>query len=124
MYVENESRNPTSLAATLLLAGFIMVAGVPPERRPRLPCRYGAKPDERVRIELVEAGIESGFRLIDMLEFCPAEKPRLMADAERVYADVLLRMERLTPAERGCFQPLVSELRRNIDRASNPHLTV
>src|ERR1039457_7190933 len=45
---------------------------------------------------------------------------RLLANAEGVYAEVLARLNRLQPAERGSFQPLVSELRRALDLALPP----
>ena len=66
---------------------------------------------------MVEADIEIGFRLIEMVESCPEEQGRLVADAERAYADVLARAARLQPAVRSNFEPLVAELRRAIDAA-------
>ena len=82
-----------------------------------MPCRYGTAPDHRVSVELVEADIEIGFCLVDLVESRPADAARLVANAEEVYDDVLARLTRLEPAERSNFQPLVTELRRAIDLA-------
>ncbi len=85
-----------------------------------MPCRYGATPDHRIRVELVEADLEIGFSLVDLVESCPAQTARLVSDAEDIYQDVLTRMERLAAPERRNFEPLVAELRRAIDLAP-PH---
>ena len=69
---------------------------------------------------MVEADIEIGFRLLDLLESCPAEAARLVTDAERAYADVLARLQLLQAPERDNFEPLVTELRRAIDLALPP----
>jgi len=82
-----------------------------------LPSRYGLIQDHWVRVELTEADIEIGFRLIEQVESWPAEAARLVADAEAVYADVLARLARLEPPLRSNFEPLVGELRRAIDLA-------
>jgi hypothetical protein len=82
-----------------------------------LPCRYGSTPDHRIRVELVEADIEIGFRLVDLVEGCPAEAARLVADAEAIYRDVLARLQQIS-SERASFEPLVAELRRAIDLVS------
>jgi hypothetical protein len=71
----------------------------------------------------VEADIEIGFRLVDMLESWPAESSRLVAAIEDVYADVLARVNRLQPSERKNFEPLVTELRRAINLALPPSST-
>jgi len=85
-----------------------------------LPCRYGATPDHRIQVELVEADIEIGFRLVDSVQSRPADVVRLLSDAEGVYRDALTRIERLEPPERASFQPLIAELRRAIDLAAGP----
>jgi hypothetical protein len=72
---------------------------------------------------LVEADIEIGFQLVDMLESWPAEESRLAAAIEGVYADVIARVNRLQPSERENFEPLVTELRRAIDLALPPSST-
>jgi hypothetical protein len=82
-----------------------------------LPSHYGLTPDRWVRVEMVEADIEIGFRLIELVESWPAAAGRLVADAEGVYADVLARLARLEPPVRANFEPLVAELRRAIDVA-------
>src|SRR4249920_777729 len=63
--------------------------------RPSMPCRYGAAPDHRVSVELVEADIEIGFCLVDLVESCPSDASRLVANAEEVYEDVVTRLTRL-----------------------------
>ena len=82
-----------------------------------MACRYGAAPHHRVSVEFVEADIEIGFCLVDLVESCPAEAARLVANAEEVYEDALSRITRLEPAEQRSFDPLVTELRRAIDLA-------
>ncbi len=85
-----------------------------------MPCRYGSTPDHRVRVELVEADIEIGFCLVDMMESFPTETARLLADAEEVYVGILGRLNSLPPAQRENFEPLIGELRRAIDLAAPP----
>ena len=85
-----------------------------------MPCRYGTTPEHRVLVELVEADIEIGFRLVDMLEALPGETSRLAAAVEDVYAGILTRVQRLQPLEQETFSPLISELRRSIDLAVPP----
>ena len=80
-----------------------------------MPSRYGLRQDHWVRVELVEADIEIGFRLIELAEVWPEETARLVAEAERVYAEVVERIARLQPGMRSNFAPLVGELRRAID---------
>ena len=94
--------------------------GSPLESRPRLPCRYGTTPDRRIRVELVEADLEIGFSLVDLMESCPSQTARLLNDAEEIYQDVLARVSRLDNSDRCSFGPLVAELRRAIDRTP-PH---
>jgi len=85
-----------------------------------MPCRYGTAPDHRVSVELVEADIEIGFCLVDLVESCPSDASRLVANAEEVYEDVVTRLTRLEPSEQSNFEPLVTELRRAIDLALQP----
>ena len=85
-----------------------------------MPCRYGTTPEHRVLVELVEADIEIGFRLVDMLEALPGETSRLAAAVEDVYAGILSRVQRLQPLEQETFSPLIAELRRSIDLAVPP----
>ena len=83
-----------------------------------MPCRYGATPEHRVRIELIEADLEIGFSLVDLALGSPENSVRLLSDAGQVYDDILVRLKRLEPAEACSFQPLVAELRRAIDLAA------
>ncbi|MDR3700773.1 MAG: hypothetical protein P4L56_14105 [Candidatus Sulfopaludibacter sp.] len=85
-----------------------------------MPCRYGTSPDHRVRVELVEADLEIGFSLVDLVESCPSQTARLVSDAEEIYQDVLARLQRLEDSERQSFEPIVAELRRAID-LTPPH---
>jgi hypothetical protein len=77
-----------------------------------VPCRYGSTPEHRVLVELVEANIEIGFRLVEMLESGPAETSRLVAAIEDVYADLLARVNRLQLSERENFESLVTGVSR------------
>jgi len=87
-----------------------------------MPCRYGCTPEHRVLVEMVEADIEIGFQLVDMLEAFPGSTSRLAAAIEDVYAAVLARVARLPPSERENFQPLIAELHRAIDLALPPSI--
>ena len=68
----------------------------------------------------MEADIEIGFRLADMLEFWPAEASSLVAAMQDVYSSVLARVNRLEEPERETFEPLLTELRRAMRLASPP----
>ena len=83
-----------------------------------MPCRYGATPEQRVRIELIEADLEIGFTLVDLAVANPENSLRLLADARKAYEEILTRLNRLEPDEVSKFQPLVGELRRAIDLAA------
>ena len=85
-----------------------------------MPCRYGTTPDHRIRVELVEADLEIGFSLVDLVESCPSQTARLLSDAEEIYQDLLARLSRLENSEQSTFEPLVAELRRSIDHTP-PH---
>lgn len=87
-----------------------------------MPCRYGAHPSTRVRVEFVEADFEIGFNLVDMAEaegICnhPTEAVRALKEAEDVFADIQRRLQGLATADSRHFEPLVGELRRAIDLA-------
>ena len=69
--------------------------------------------------ELVEADFEIGFSLIDLAGETPVHAPRLIADAENVFADILSRLRGMSSSESESFVPLVTELRRAIDLASS-----
>ncbi len=81
---------------------------------------------DRIRIEFVEADVEIGFNLVDLAEAaCSAgnavSASRVLTDAEAVFHDIEQRLERLGDRERDCFNPLASELRREIDQAKLHH---
>ena len=87
-----------------------------------MPCRYGSRPDQRLRIEFVEADFEIGFNLVDIAEgesiqAHHAAAERALTDAEDVFSDIKHRLEILGVSESIPFQPLVGELRRAIDLA-------
>jgi hypothetical protein len=85
-----------------------------------MPCHYGTTAEERIPVEFVEADLEIGFSLVDLMDSRPSDALRILADAEAVYRDVLVRVGRLQFAgapERNSFRPLVEELRRAIDSA-------
>jgi hypothetical protein len=69
--------------------------------------------------ELVEADFEIGFSLLDLAEETPTQAPRLLADVESVYKDILSRLKGLSSSEGESFVPLVTELRRAIDLAAS-----
>jgi hypothetical protein len=71
-------------------------------------------------VELIEADIEIGFRLVDMLEPGMPERSRLVSAIEDVYAGVVARVNRLQTPERENFEPLVAELRRAMGLALPP----
>lgn len=73
-----------------------------------------------MRVELVEAGLESGFSLLDLVESCPSQSARLLSDAEAIYQDLLARLSGMANSEQRCFEPLVAEFRRAID-CTPPH---
>ena len=80
----------------------------------------GAPLPDRVGVEFVEANVEIGFHLVDLAENegkmgnLPVAF-RILVDADAVYHDIELRLERSGPRERESFGPLVAELRREID---------
>jgi hypothetical protein len=68
-------------------------------------------------VELAEADIEIGFRLVDLVESNPSKAARVVAEADEVCEDALSRLNRLKPSERESFGPLLAEVRRAIDLA-------
>ena len=89
-----------------------------------MPCRYGSLPQERLRVEFVEADFEIGFSLVDMVEGeslsdHPAEAQKALKVAEEVFVDIEHRLDALAPTESSHFLPLVGELRRAIDLAKS-----
>jgi hypothetical protein len=87
-----------------------------------MSCRYGATPEQRLRIEFVEADFEIGFNLVDIAEgesiqAHHAQAGRALADAEDVFAAIQQRLKVLDATDSCHFEPLVGELRRAIDLA-------
>ena len=82
----------------------------------------GAPLRDRIVVEFVEADVEIGFHLVDMAESERAQGnlprfSRVLADAEEVFHDIERRLHRTGVRERESLQPLVAELRREIDSA-------
>ena len=82
----------------------------------------GALLRDRMDVEFVEADVEIGFNLVDMAEreSSVGNLPlaaRVLHDAEGVFEDIGLRLQRAGPRQRESFEPLVEELRREIDLA-------
>ncbi len=80
----------------------------------------GAPLRDRMDVEFVEADVEIGFKLVDMAgsELDRGNLwlvSRVLADAEEVYRDIESRLERAGERQRDSFQPLVEELRRELD---------
>jgi hypothetical protein len=86
-----------------------------------MPCRYGSTVDHRIPVELIEADFEIGFNLVDLADSRPSESLRILLDAEAVHDGILARVKRLDASESSNFQPLVGELRREIDLALARH---
>ena len=87
-----------------------------------MPHPLGSPVRDRVSTQLVEADIEIGFNLVDMAETeCDAGNSfaarRVLEDADCVLKDIEQRLQRLGLGERGSFEPLVREVRREIDLA-------
>lgn len=84
-----------------------------------MPHPLGRPVSDRIAVELVEADTEIGFNLVDMAEAeCVAGNSstasRVLQDAQLVLADIEDRLQRLGDRERGSFEPLIGELRREL----------
>jgi hypothetical protein len=82
----------------------------------------GSHVRNRIEVAFVEADVEIGFNLVDMAETergrgNPFLAARVLEDAEDVFHDIQRRLDRLGVVERGHFEALVGELRREIDQA-------
>ena len=82
----------------------------------------GSHVRNRVEVAFVEADVEIGFNLVDMAEAesCrgnPLLATRVLEDVEDVFHDIQRRLDRLGVIERGHFEALVRELRRQINQA-------
>jgi hypothetical protein len=77
---------------------------------------------DQVLVELVEADVETGFGLLDVAagESCRgnlAFSRRAVEEAEKIVGDIEQRLRQLGTAEGAPFQPLLEELRREIEAA-------
>jgi hypothetical protein len=75
-----------------------------------------------VLIELIEADVDTGFSLIDVAhgESCRgnlAFSAQALEQAEAMITDISHRLAQLGPEESAPFQPLIEELRREIESA-------
>ena len=82
----------------------------------------GRKVADRILVELIEADVEIGFRLVDeakayLLSGHPEFSIRVLQVAEDVVADIQRRLQRLGQSESWPFDPLVNELRDEIAAA-------
>ena len=78
----------------------------------------------RLEVEFVEAGVEMGFKLVDLagLEFETGNLSvgtRVLRDADDVLDDIERRVSRLDIADRNSFGPLIAELRREVKVAKS-----
>src|SRR5689334_8171177 len=83
--------------------------------------RWGRSAD-RIAVELVEADIEIGFNLVDLVETesgwgDPRRATRALQDAEEVFDDIERRLNRMGASESQVFAGLTGELRREIELA-------
>ena len=74
---------------------------------------------DRIRVELVEADVDSGFGLVDVAleEFHsgnPAFAARALHDADEVLTDIEQRLRQLDAQHSQPFGPLVEELRKAV----------
>jgi hypothetical protein len=77
---------------------------------------------EQVRIQFLEAGIESGFALVDEAKSYraqgqPSFSSRVLGEASEIAADIERRLQQLAKSEAEPFFPLVVELRDEIAAA-------
>jgi hypothetical protein len=77
---------------------------------------------DKVRIQLIEAGVEMGFGLVDEARVYRASHQlesslRVLQIAQGVVADIERRLLLLGETESAPFQPLVKELRNEIASA-------
>lgn len=79
---------------------------------------------DRILTELIEAGIEIAFSLVDMAQDCldnndPASAVRVIREADEVLLDIQHRLEAMG-REKACpFDPLLGEVRRAIALAKS-----
>lgn len=85
----------------------------------------GGKKAEKVSVQLIEAGVETGFALVDEAKAYhasgqPEFSSRARQDAEEIVADIERRLLRLGDGQSGPFYPLVTELRNEIASLQRP----
>ena len=74
---------------------------------------------DKIAIQLIEAGVEAGFALVDEARACrasgqPQFSLRVRQDAEEIIADIERRLQRLGDSESRPFHSLITELRNEI----------
>jgi hypothetical protein len=77
---------------------------------------------DRIKLDLIEADIEMGFRLLETSGAVGKDEDAMFAtrateSAEEVCRDIEQRLARLQESAREPFMPLVAELRREIESA-------
>jgi len=80
----------------------------------------GTRPlKDRIEVELVEADVEIGFRLVDLAQASATDDPLFAAgateSAQAVCRDIEQRLAQMEDHERACFRPLVDELCREVE---------
>ena len=87
-----------------------------------MPQPMRRKVADQVMLQLIEAGVESGFGLVDearayRIQGNGAFSSRALKDAEEVVADIEHRLQKLGDGEAAAFLPLLAELRSQIAAA-------
>lgn len=77
---------------------------------------------QRIRVEIIEADVQSVFGLIDAAHAAALlgdtrSAQQVLASAEQVYDDIEQRLVKLQDLERAPFLALVAEVRRELDGA-------
>jgi len=77
---------------------------------------------QRIRVEIIEADVQSVFGLIDAAHAATLlgdtrSAQQVLASAEQVYDDIEQRLVKLQDLERAPFLALVAEVRRELDGA-------
>ena len=77
---------------------------------------------KRIKIEMVEADVESAFSLIDAAHEAhrrgdEESATQVLVSAERVFDDIEERLSHFEKNEREPFRELVAEVRRELDEA-------
>ena len=85
---------------------------------------HNRRASDRIRVELIEADVDMAFGLVDdaLEEFHDGNllfAQRALSDAEKVLAEIDVRLHDLDAAHRVPFGPLVDELRKAIRAAQS-----